>query len=693
MLNNAHKLLDKLPQRNSQVTHNTSKQSSLFLVSYPVMTIFLILLCYLLTTPVYSQLDQFTYAGFHDPNNNNLSLSNDARLLNRNGIVQLTSFNTRLTGHVFHSTPFRFKNSTNGTVFSFSTCFALCIVPNQASQGSGDGLTFAIAPTLDFNSSTWGGHLGLLNRTNNGNLSNHVFAVEFDTYQNNEFNDMDANHVGIDINSLISNRSIPASYVGSDSRSNDLNLLSGQPVLAWIDYDSVTRFLNVTLSPLSTRPSVPLLSVELDLSAILFESMYVGFTASTGLLASSHYLLGWSFSMNGAATSLDLNSLPSLPRVTRRNYTPIIVSISVVSFFVIMALTALAVYLVWRIKNTETIEDWEHDIGSHRFKYKELKKATKNFKESELLGAGGFGQVFRGVLPKTDTLVAVKRISHQSNQGLREFISEISSIGRFRHRNLVQLVGWCRRGGELLLVYDYMPNGSLDRFLFDEPLQVLSWATRFKIIKGVASALFYLHEGYEQVVIHRDVKASNVLLDSEMNGRLGDFGLAKLCDHGSNPGTTRVVGTIGYLAPELSRTGRATTGSDVFAFGSLLLEVACGRRPIEAKSGPDDLHVVDYVWNKWKEGAVLDVVDSKLNGVYDENEILIVLKLGLMCGSNEQTARPSMRQVLSYLEGEMEIPDVMRTPGTYVGEGGFEDFLHSYGSSAYQFSNSYTSPR
>ena len=164
---------------------------------------------------------------------------------------------------------------------------------------------------------------------------------------------------------------------------------------------------------------------------------------------------------------------------------------------------------------------------------------------------------------------------------MKEFVAEIISMGRLRHRNLVQLLGYCRRKGELLLVYDYMPNGSLDKFLYGKENTNLNWLQRFRILKGVASGLLYLHEEWEHVVLHRDVKSSNVLLDAELNGRLGDFGLARLYDHGTNPQTTHVVGTIGYLAPELTRTGRATTYTDVFGFGAFMLEVACGRRPIE----------------------------------------------------------------------------------------------------------------
>lgn len=182
--------------------------------------------------------------------------------------------------------------------------------------------------------------------------------------------------------------------------------------------------------------------------------------------------------------------------------------------------------------------------------------------------------------------------------------------------------------------------------------------------------------------------AGNVLLDSELNGRLGDFGLAKLYNHGSDPSTTRVVGTLGYLAPELTRTGKPTTSSDVFAFGAFLLEVVCGRRPIELKASPEELILVDWVCDMWKQGAVLDVVDKRLGGEFDGNEVVVVIKLGLMCSDNVATRRPSMRQVVRYLEGEVGMPEVVAPPmekfdGSKGGGGESEDSDDSYEKSGY----------
>ncbi|XP_039059059.1 L-type lectin-domain containing receptor kinase S.4-like [Hibiscus syriacus] len=410
--------------------------------------------------------------------------------------------------------------------------------------------------------------------------------------------------------------------------------------------------------------------------------MYVGFSASTGhVLSSSHYILGWNFKINGQAQALDLSSLPSLPGPPNKDRT-LTVGVSVSSAVVIIALS-IAIYVIIKIKNAEVVEDWVLEIGPQRYSYRELKQATNNFSDKTLLGRGGFGRVYKGTLGNSNTQVAVKRVSHDSKQGLREFVSEISSIGRLRHRNLVQLLGWCWRRLDLLLVYDFMANGSLDKFLFDDPKTTLNWDQRFRIIKGVASGHLYLYEGYEQIAIHRDVKASNVLLDDELNAWLGDFGLARLYEHGSNPGTSQIVGTMGYIAPELPKTGKATTSSDVYAFGTLLLEVACGRRPIDLNALSEELVLVDWVWEKFRQGRVLDVVDTRLNGQYDEGEMLMVLKLGLICSNDVPAARPNMRQLVRYLDGEVDLPENLMPPAASDGGAeGFDASVHSFSSAS-----------
>uniref|UniRef100_A0A0D9WV78 Protein kinase domain-containing protein n=1 Tax=Leersia perrieri TaxID=77586 RepID=A0A0D9WV78_9ORYZ len=274
---------------------------------------------------------------------------------------------------------------------------------------------------------------------------------------------------------------------------------------------------------------------------------------------------------------------------------------------------------------------------------------------------GGFGKVYKGVLPSSKLEVAVKRVSHESRQRMKEFVAEVVSIGRIRHRNIVQLLGYCRRKGELLLVYDYMINGSLDTYIYNNDLKpALNWDQRFHIIKGVASGLFYLHDKWEKVVIHRDIKASNVLLDSEMNGRLGDFGLARLYDHGTDLQTTHVVGTMGYLAPELVCTGKASPLTDVFAFGTFLLEVTCGKRPVNhsAQDNTNTGVLVDWVIEHWQKGLLTNTIDTRLQGRFNIEEACLVLKLGLLCSHPFTKMRPNMQQVMQYLDGDVPLPEL-----------------------------------
>jgi serine/threonine protein kinase len=220
---------------------------------------------------------------------------------------------------------------------------------------------------------------------------------------------------------------------------------------------------------------------------------------------------------------------------------------------------------------------------------------------------------------------------------------------------LVNLQGWCKHKNDLLIVYDYIPNGGLDSLIFKPRNNfVLTWDARYNILKGVASGLLYLHEEWEQVVIHRDVKSSNVLIDAELNARLGDFGLARLFDHDKLSYTTNVVGTIGYLAPELARTGKVSTSSDVFAYGILVLEVVTGRRPIDNSS----FVLVDWLMECQQLGQILDAVDPKLNSTYVVEEVELVLDLGLLCSHHKPEARPTMRQVTRILSGDDPLPAV-----------------------------------
>ncbi|XP_058099351.1 L-type lectin-domain containing receptor kinase SIT2-like [Magnolia sinica] len=629
--------------------------------------------------------DEFIYNGFHG---SNISLDDSAEITS-NGLLLLTN-STNQKGHAFYPIPLHFKPS-HGKIQSFSTNFVFAIVP-QYPNLSGSGAAFVISPSKDLSKAKLGQYMGIFNPKNNGNSSNHIAAIELDTVHNEDFHDIDDNHVGIDLNGLDSIGSDPAAYFSNMSGGfQNLSLISGEPMNVWVEYNGLRNLLNVTLSPINiSKPELPLVSSTVNFSSILADDMYIGFSSATSKAPTSHYILGWSFKMNGQAKALDPSLLPKLPeRILGPKKKSKFLSIGlpvILLFFILTVTSAVGIIVRRKIKFAEILEDWERELGPHRFSYKDLFMATKGFTDKELLGVGGFGRVYRGVLSSSKIEVAVKRISHESQQGMREFISEIVSLGRLRHRNLVQLLGYCRRKRELLLVYDFMPNGSLDKILFEHPNSMLSWSQRFRIIKGVASGLLYLHEEWDQVVLHRDIKASNVLLDSEMNGRLGDFGLARLYDHGTDTQTTHIVGTVGYLAPELTRTGKATTSTDVFSFGAFILEVACGRRPIDTRSSVGEVILVEWVSECWRRGSILVAADPKLGLNYEVEEMELVLKLGLLCSHPSSDERPSMRQVMQVLDGDVPLPELssdgLRAAITTVGlHQGFDDLRLSYPSS------------
>jgi serine/threonine protein kinase len=607
------------------------------------------------------------YTGFASAN---LTLDG-AATVTATGLVELTNGSTtHQKGHAFHPAPLRLRGSSsspNGTVRSFSVAFVFAIVSGYL-DFSTHGLALVIAPGIEsLSTALTDQYIGLTNATNDGRDTNHMLAIELDTVQNIEFQDINANHVGIDVNTLTSLQSNETGYYHDSNGSfQNLSLISREAMQVWVDYDGETTLINVTIAPLSmVKPKRPLLSYAYNLSTVLVEPSYIGFSSATGPGNSRHYVLGWSFGMNGPAPVIDVDKLPKVPQLGTKSRSKVLeITLPIASAALVLTVGIAVILLVRRrLRYTELREDWESEFGPHRFAYKDLFHATKGFKDKHLLGAGGFGMVYRGELQKSGVEVAVKKVSHGSKQGMKEFIAEIVSIGRIRHRNLVQLLGYCRRKDELILVYDYMSNGSLDKYLHseedDDPaIMTLDWAQRFRIIKGVASGLHFLHERWEKVVIHRDIKTSNVLLDGEMNGRLGDFGLAKLYEHGSNPQTTRVVGTTGYLAPELVRMGKATPLTDVFAFGTFMLEVTCGQRPIKRDEQGNQFSLVDWVLQHWHNGSLLEAVDPKLRGEYNSDEVRSVLQIGLLCTHPSATSRPSMQQVLKYLDGEMLLPEL-----------------------------------
>uniref|UniRef100_A0A0E0FRB1 Protein kinase domain-containing protein n=1 Tax=Oryza nivara TaxID=4536 RepID=A0A0E0FRB1_ORYNI len=307
----------------------------------------------------------------------------------------------------------------------------------------------------------------------------------------------------------------------------------------------------------------------------------------------------------------------------------------------------------------EPIVEIEMGMGPRRFPYHELVDATKSFATEEKLGQGGFGAVYRGYLRELGLAVAIKRFAKDSSkQGRKEYKSEIKVISRLRHRNLVQLIGWCHGRTELLLVYELVPIRSLDVHLHGNGT-FLTWPMRINIVHGLGSALLYLHEEWDQCVVHRDIKPSNVMLDESFNAKLGDFGLARLIDHAVGVQTmTHPSGTPGYLDPECVITGKASAESDVYSFGVVLLEVACGRRPMSLLDNQNNslFRLVEWVWDLYGQGVVLKAADERLNNDYDATSMECVMAVGLWCVHPDRYARPSIRAAMTVLQSNGPLP-------------------------------------
>ncbi|XP_047067158.1 L-type lectin-domain containing receptor kinase SIT2-like isoform X2 [Lolium rigidum] len=492
---------------------------------------------------------QFTYNGFAGVN-----LTLDGAVVMPNGLLMLTNGTIQTKGQAFHPWPLPFRTAPNATR-SFSTTFVFAIF-GQYSDLSSHGVAFFVSASKEVLSTALPSQfLGLLNSTDVGNQSAHIFAVELDTIFNAEFRDINSNHVGIDVNSLVSLDSTDAGYYDDGTgRFQNLNLISRKAMQVWVDYDGTATEITVTMAPLGmARPKKPLLQTTVDLSGVVQSTAYVGFSSSTGILTTRHFVVGWSFALDGPAPALDIPALPALPRAWPKPRSKVLEIVLPIASAALVLAVGIGIYVSVqrRLKYSELREDWEETFGPHRFSYKELFHATKGFSDKNLIGAGGFGSVYRGKLRKpADMEVAVKRVSHESRQGMKEFVAEIASIGRLRHRNLVPLLGYCRRKGELLLVYD------------------------------------------------------------------------------------------------------------VFAFGAFLLEITCGRRPIEQNERNNRVVLVDWVVELWRKGVIIDAVDTRIPDGFSRDKISLVLKLALFCSHPLANGRPTMRQVMQYLDGDLVLPDL-----------------------------------
>ncbi|KAJ8761883.1 hypothetical protein K2173_005594 [Erythroxylum novogranatense] len=286
-----------------------------------------------------------------------------------------------------------------------------------------------------------------------------------------------------------------------------------------------------------------------------------------------------------------------------------------------------------------------------------IAEATNNFSLTNKLGEGGFGSVYKGILTGGRE-IAIKRLSKNSGQGIEEFKTEVAVIAKLQHRNLVRIVGCCIHDKEKMLIYEYLPNKSLDSFIFDKTIaSLLNWTTRFNIVCGIARGMLYLHHDSRLRIIHRDLKASNVLLDASMNPKISDFGMARIVGVDQiETNTNRIVGTYGYMSPEYAMQGLFSVKSDVYSFGVLLLEVISGRKNNSYYHESSDSNMVGYVWDHWKEGRAIEVVDLSLTEPYPEHEVLRCIHIGLLCVQDSAVDRPTMSVVMFLLSNDTILP-------------------------------------
>ncbi|KAI8538193.1 hypothetical protein RHMOL_Rhmol09G0083500 [Rhododendron molle] len=301
-----------------------------------------------------------------------------------------------------------------------------------------------------------------------------------------------------------------------------------------------------------------------------------------------------------------------------------------------------------------------------QFPFETLVSATKNFHPNHKLGEGGFGPVFKGKL-EDGREIAVKKLSQSSRQGKKEFMNEAKLLARVQHRNVVNLLGYCAHGVEKLLVYEYVANESLDKLLFKSGRpDVLDWKRRYDIILGISRGLLYLHEDSHSVIIHRDIKAGNILLDDKWVPKIADFGLSRLFPEDQTHVNTRVAGTNGYMAPEYVMHGHLSAKADVFSFGVVILELISGQKNSTFDLSLDSQNLLEWAYKLYKKGKSLEVMDPKLASSAVPDQVAMCLQIGLLCTQLDPQVRPTMRRVvvmLSKKPGSLEEPTRPGYPG------------------------------
>ncbi|KAG5052706.1 hypothetical protein AAZX31_02G207800 [Glycine max] len=615
----------------------------------------------------------FSFYNFSFSNNprlvHDMKLLGSAKFSNEKGALQIPNESEEdirhQAGRGIYSFPIRLLDPSTKTPASFQTTFSFQMNNSTASEQAaygGSGLTFIIVPD-EFTVGRPGPWLGMLNDACENDYK--AVAVEFDTRKNPEFGDLNDNHVGINLGTIVSTKVINVSDVG-------LSLNDGSVHRAWITYDGPQRRMDIRLGRANQEdydyPPKPLFSESMDLSPFLNEYMFVGFSASTGNHTQIHNILSWNFTSTSQAflrlpssetcqgkilleNSTASTEVPPTSHKSSKNEPPR-------SFLIFVAAVALALalflgfYFISKHRRNAAKLNTSVEAELHmprppnkprRFAFSQLSSSTRSFSEIELLGSDNRGEYYRGKL-SNGSQVAVKRFSAQflSTHGSdkKRLLKEIKGVSHVRHPNLLLVRGWCQDNHEIMVVYDFVPNGSLDKWLFGAG--VLPWTRRFKVIKDVADGLSFLHT---KQLAHKNLKCSSVFLDVNFRAVLGDFGFV-------------LMG-----AESKHFESQVCQGADVFEFGVLVLEVIAGRVRDEKEEGnPEERNLLDYAWNLHQIDEKVKLVDRRMGSLINLEQAIRVLEIGLLCTLNENKGRPSMEQVVEFLLNmDKPIPELPRT--------------------------------
>uniref|UniRef100_A0A5B7C2V8 Putative Concanavalin A-like lectin protein kinase family protein n=1 Tax=Davidia involucrata TaxID=16924 RepID=A0A5B7C2V8_DAVIN len=600
--------------------------------------------------------------------NNNARLNHDVKLLgsaifsNEKGCLQIPDDVSQkvdlrhLAGRAIYSSPIRLFDPLTQTPASFQTTFSFQFNTTLGTPNSnynqtsfdfdrgngGSGLTFIIVPD-EFTVGRPGPWLGMLNDVCDDDYK--AVAIEFDTRLNPEFGDPNDNHVGINLGSIVSTTTINASDVG-------VFLKDGSVHRAWVTYDGQRRHLDVHLgSDTNDFPSKPVFSGPLDLAPFLKEYMFVGFSASTGNFTQIHNVLSWNFTSTSQAflrvpsnETCESKIIVQSGENGKNSHTK-----TPNSFLIFIAVVVLVLAVLLNLYYNRKRRGEKSNVlvlpekkqrprppnKPRRFTISEISTATRCFSELQQLGSDSRGVTYRGT-SLNGCQVSVKRFSTQflNSERLdrRRVAKEIGAISRIRHPNLVPIRGWCYDNRETIVVYDYLPNGSLDKWLFG--VGVLPWTRRFKVLKDVAESLSFLHS---KQLAHKNVKTTSVFLDVSFRAVLGDFGFVL-----SSSESRRFESLVSQKA-------------DVFDFGIFVLEVVAGRR---RSSDSEESDLLDLAWRLHERDEKVKMVDRRMGAVVNSEQAVRVLEIGLLCTLNENKGRPTMEEVAGFLSLERPVPEL-----------------------------------